>query len=62
MTHWESQPTIGLALVRNLLCSASALLSGQTCEDLDFYASILDLEFIAHTKLFDFQDEFFNQP
>ena len=60
VTHWESQPTIGLAPVENLLCSTSALFSGQTCEDLDFYTSILNLEFIAHAKFFDFQDEFFN--
>ena len=37
--RWESQPTIGLAPVGNLLLSASAIFSGQTYEDLEFYTS-----------------------
>nr|XP_054775161.1 uncharacterized protein LOC129283348 [Lytechinus pictus] len=55
--RWDSQPKIGHAPVGNLLCTASALFSGQTHESLNFFSSVLSLEFIGNSLFYDIQDE-----
>ena len=60
VTRWESQPRIGQTSVGNLLSCASTVLSGQTFEDMDFFSSVFNLEYMARTQFFEFQDHYFN--
>ncbi|XP_063967369.1 uncharacterized protein LOC135157003 isoform X2 [Lytechinus pictus] len=60
VTRWESHPVIGSASVGNLLCSSSALFSGLSFESLDFFSSVLNMEFVGRTQFFDYQDKYFN--
>ena len=55
LPRWESQPRIGQMPVGNLLCTSSAIFSGETHGSIDFFMSLLNLENIGKTKFSDNQ-------
>ena len=57
LPHWESQPRIGQMPVGNLLCTSSAIFSGETHGSIDFFMTLLNLQNIGKTRIYETQKD-----